>query len=80
MDYLLELHSEIITLKLRVAKLEFQLKNEQQKNEILQLKADGEKRLKEITEEGFYKLAKQKDKLEAQLRDLKESLCHSDSE
>jgi predicted RNase H-like nuclease (RuvC/YqgF family) len=80
MDYMLELHQELIALKLRVVKLEFELKKEKQKNEILQLKVDGEKKLKEITEEGFYKVVKQKDKLEAQLKALQESLDYSDSD
>ena len=80
MEYLLELHQEIIALKLRVVKLEFELKKEKQKNELLEVKVEGEKRLKEITEEGFYKVVKQKDTLEAKLKRLEESLCHSDSE
>ena len=70
MEYLLELHQEIIALKLRVVKLEFELKKEKQKNELLEVKVEGEKRLKEITEEGFYKLVKQKDSLQAQFDDL----------
>ena len=80
MEYLLELHQEIIALKLRVVKIEFELKKEKQKNELLEVKVEGEKRLKEITEEGFYKVVKQKDTLEAKLKRLEESLCHSDSE
>lgn len=77
---MLEMHQELIALKMRVVRLELELKKEKQKNEILQLKVDGEKMLKEITEEGLHKIVKQKDKLEAQLKSLQESLDFSDSE
>ena len=55
-------------------------------NELLRVEAAGEKRLKEILEDGFHKLAKQKDRVEAENKRLTmlleeaERNCFSDSD
>ena len=72
---------ELIALKLRVLKLEDDLKKSKQENTLLKIELEGEKELLMIVEKGYMDMVKVKDNLEQKLMRVQESLSfESDSD